>query len=397
MRILHIQSSSGIAGDMFVAACLDAGVVAPADVLAVPKQLGLDGVSVRIERIKRASIMATHVSVEAGALALSAPAPEAQAHHHTHYAHLDGRLRSSTLPEGARETARAIFRHLATAEAAAHGGELDGVVFHEVGSVDSIVDVAMAGVCIDTIHADRVTASPVPLGRGFVDIAHGVLPVPPPATVHLAQGVPIAPVPPHIEGANVELSTPTGLSILKTLSPQFQDTWPEGVPLATGLGAGSRDLGRVANVLRIVVMDSTEQAADNRFAQDEVLELTCNIDDQTPERSAWAQEEALRRGALDAWIVPVIGKKGRPAIQFSLLTEPPRLESLVAWMLEATSTFGVRFRLWERRKLIKNIARRRAPDGTIVRYAIGTDTNGQVFKEKAEYEDVRRQWERREQ
>jgi len=381
---------------MFVAACLDAGVVSVEDLQAVPMMLGLEGVSVVARQVERASIAATHVAVVSGEHGEAVepghnPTGSHEHHGHTHYDRLDERLASSELPTKAKSFARLVFRLLAEAEASAHGKEWGKVVFHEVGSVDSIVDVAMAGLCVERIGAGRVTASPVPLGRGFVNIAHGCLAIPAPATAHLAIGVLIAPFPRGIDREDVELTTPTGMAIIRALDPEFLQSWPAGTPVSSGLGAGSMDLGSFANVLRVTVSDG-EQSGVHPFDEDLVYEVTCNLDDQTPERSAWVAEQALALGALDVWTVPVLGKKGRPAIQISLLVEASEKERFLAWILEATSTFGVRFRSWRRWKLIKRIEEREGPDGQSVRYALGVTLEGTVLKEKPEYEDIRRYW-----
>lgn len=387
MKTLHIQCAAGISGDMFVAACLNAELVTIDELGMIPDLLGLDSVEIRAEKVRRAKIVATHVSVGGGGTAV----PTDQ--HHTHYEQLDRRLAESRLSDGAKSFARKVFQLLAEAEAAAHGRSLDRVVFHEVGTVDSLVDVAMAGFCIERIGAESVTAEPPPLGRGFVDIAHGQLAVPPPATAHLIKGLKIAPVPAAIADANIELTTPTGAAILQALQPTFVTCWPPGTPTYSGLGAGSRDIEGFANVLRIVLLED-DAPSKQLFDRDTVVEVVCNLDDQTPERTAWAAETVLQLGALDAWITPIVGKKGRPAVQLSLLVSLQDRDRFLEWLLRFTSTFGVRFREWERRKLIKRIEQRPGPDGGRVAYAVGLTLDGTPVKEKPEYEDASRFWSR---
>lgn len=401
MKTLFLESVAGVAGDMFSAAFLDAGLVEPDAIQAVPTLLGLTDVEITVSHRTTASIQATHLAVSAG--------PESDHHvvlgssgHHDHHGHtayrdVDRVLSESDLEPDAKDFAREVFRHLAEAEAGAHGMAVEDVHFHEVGSIDSVVDVAMAGVCVSAVAADRVLATPVKLGRGTIRIQHGVHAVPPPASARLAKEFQIASVPSAITLSDVELSTPTGLAILKTLSPRFVDAWPDGVVLAQGAGCGTIDLGSYPNIFRVVVLESGSQSTvrdslSDAYASDQVVEICYNVDDDSGERIAWVADQLRSMGALDVWLSQVIGKKGRPTVIISLLAEPGRAASFADWILRHTSTFGVRYRTWDRVKL-ERADEVRDVGGNKVTFKIGRNRGGDLSKEKAEYEDLRRVWE----
>ena len=407
MKTLLLESVAGIAGDMFTAAFLDAGLVDPAAVRDVPRKLGLNDVDVAISSRKAATMHATHVSVEAGEHAdyhvkLDSEHDKCHgaAHSHADASHrdIDRLIADSDLAPAAKEFARKVFALLAEAEARAHGIPTDRVHFHEVGAVDSVVDVALAGLCVSTVAPDRVLATPVKLGRGAIEIQHGVHAVPPPASAWLAEGFPVAEVPAAITEPNVELSTPTGLAILKALSPTFVEGWPAGTLQAQGMGCGTKDLGSYPNVFRVALLeaDAIERpavAALSDFVSDTVVEICFNIDDEPGERVAWIAEHLLEAGALDVWSTNVIGKKGRPTVQVSLLATAPQWPSLADWILRNTSTFGLRHRSWDRLKLERSYEVREV-DGQKVKFKIGQTTAGDTIKEKPEYEDLRHVWEK---
>lgn len=397
MKTLFLESFAGIAGDMFTAAFLDAGLVDTAAIRAVPGLLGLDGVTVEIDGVQRAGARFTQVRV------LESDSHEgsngyhhthADDHHHHHYSGLVRQLEGSGLDPVAKGFALEVFRHLAEAEADAHGVPVEKVAFHEVGAVDSVVDVAMAGVCVAAAGAERVLASPVKLGRGSIKIQHGTYPVPPPASARLVIGMPVAPVPEAISRPNVELSTPTGLAILKALSPEFVDAWPSGTVEAQGGGAGTTDLGDYPNVFRVALleMEGPTHETPVPYETDTVVEVRCNVDDQTGERTAWLMEKALESGTLDAWVTPVLGKKGRPASCLSFLAYPNRVPSLADFLLRHSTTFGVRYSTWDRFKLAREEEVRDTAHGP-VSFKVGRTRDGEKVKEKAEFEDLKKIWE----
>jgi uncharacterized protein (TIGR00299 family) protein len=438
-RTLYLESFAGIAGDMFTAAFIDAGLVSPEEIQAVPGLLGVPEVKVEIGSADLAKARFTKVRVvppgeggedhhlhlgkgrhrhahgglDHGDHDHEPPGKEGHdhpgrgAHHHYHYSALVKQLENSGLEPVARDFALRVFALLAEAEADSHGVSVEKVAFHEVGAVDSVVDVAMAGVCVAAVKPDRVLASPVKLGRGTIQIQHGTYPVPPPASARLAMGMPVAPVPEAITRPNVELSTPTGLAILRALDPEFVEGWPPGKLVAQGSGAGTTDLGNYPNVFRVALMEersgtgtgdageaSPEDVAtpNPSYESDLVVEIRCNVDDQTAERTAWLTEKALELGALDAWISPLIGKKGRPAHCIVLLVKPAEVPLFSDFLLRHSSSFGVRYSTWNRFKLTREEEVRETPAGP-VSFKIGRTANGDRVKEKPEFEDLKKIWE----
>jgi len=475
MRILYLDSFAGIAGDMFTAAFLDAGLVHPDLVRSVPSLLGAPDVQVEITSVLRAGARFTKVGVvpeggggdEGHDSDGEGHGHQAHDHHHageSHHRHLhdsgghhhdthqdggqpsgaghrhqhhrsDGhhhhhpyatlvqQIESSGLDPFAKEFALRVFHLLAEAEAHSHGVPLEKVAFHEVGAVDSVVDVAMAGVCLGAVAPDRVMASPVKLGRGRVRIEHGTYPVPPPASARLAVGMPVAPVPEAITRPNVELSTPTGLAILKATEPAFLEGWPAGTLLAQGSGAGTTDLGSYPNVFRVALFEgpgdpgarqapssvpadeanpageavkagnpgTAADLAELPYETDRVVEIRCNVDDQTGERTAWLVERALEMGALDAWVTPLVGKKGRPAVCIVLLVPPGAISTYTDFLLRHSSSFGVRYATWDRLKLVRETEVRDTPRGP-VSFSVGRTRDGEWVKEKPEFEDLKKIW-----
>jgi uncharacterized protein (TIGR00299 family) protein len=274
---------------------------------------------------------------------------------------------------------------LAEAEAEVHGIEVEKAAFHELGTVDSIVDVVMAAHCLKKVGADRIYASPVRVGRGLIRIAHGTHAVPPPASARLLVGMQVAAMPAAIGLENVELSTPTGLAILKAASVQFVSQMPPGKLLAIGSGSGTLDLGDFPNIFRVAVLENSAGDA-LPYEADTVVEIACNIDDDTAEHISWLCTNHLERGALDVWQTPAAGKKGRVAICLSILAAPDKFNELSDWLLRHSTTFGIRYLTWDRLKLQRHYDERQT-GGRSVRYKIGTTTAGEKLKEKPEFDD----------
>jgi hypothetical protein len=441
-KAIYLESVAGVAGDMFVASFVDAGVVKAEELGALPALVGLKGVEIEISRVRRAEVEAAHVRVtwdeKSDLFQHDHPGEhgshEPHDHHdhghphdhghdhghhhhhhaahdggiethlefqsaahdsgHAHYAAIDQRLAKSGLDEPVRELARKIFRLLAEAEASAHGFAVEDVAFHEVGAVDSIMDVVMASYCVHKLGACAIYASPIRPGRGFVKMAHGTHPVPPPASLKLLAGLRVAPVPAAIVRSDIELSTPTGIAILKALEPRFVTEAPPGILTGHGAGAGTMDFGAFPNIFRIVLFDENlSTASAEGFDSDRVVEIACNIDDDTAEHVAWMASQLLERGALDSWLTPLTGKKGRPAVCLSVLATEADWSSMAAWILQNGTTFGVRYHFWDRLKLRRRFERRETPEGALT-YKVGLAKDGGVLKEKPEFEEVRRIWEK---
>ena len=342
-RIVFLDAQSGVAGDMLVAALVDVGV--PFDVVReAVASLGIAGVRVELVTRVRSGIAARGLDV-----IVEGRHPERS------WREIRALIDAARLDDAVKNIALEAFRRLAEAEARVHGVSEDDVVFHEVGAVDSIVDVVAATAAFSYLGG-HVVASPLPMGRGTVRARHGALPLPAPATVYCLRGVPT-----YDGGAGVELVTPTGACLVATVAREFA-AWPSMKPERIGWGAGTRDLPDRANVLRVVVGEplATEPASrDGTFV---VLET--NVDDTSAEIVAHAVAELLSAGALDAWTVPIGMKKGRPAVMLCALARREEKETLARVLLAETSTLGVRVRevdRIERPRRIVTVATRFGP------------------------------------
>ena len=314
--LLHLDAFSGLAGDMLVAALLDLGVpLAPIEEALSTLPLG----EVRLEHfhVERSGIRARRFVVHSP--------PEEHERTHSEIVALLGNL-----PVGVGDRARAAFRVLAEAEAEVHGVAVGDVHFHEVGAVDSIVDIVAVSAALDYLGAE-VSCSPLPLGHGTVRSRHGILPLPAPATVACLRGIPT-----YDGGVAMELVTPTGACLVRTAATRFS-RWPAMKPRAIGWGAGARELDDRPNVLRVVLGDPVERRGPRSLTL-----LETNVDDATPELLAHALDRLREAGARDAWATPVTMKKGRMGTQLSVLVDADRAEELAAAVMRETSTLGVR-------------------------------------------------------
>ncbi len=243
-------------------------------------------------------------------------------------------LEAAPLSDRARRIAIDIFARIADAEGRVHGIAPDDVHFHEVGAVDSIVDIVATAVAVDYLNPTRITASPVPLGRGFTRSQHGRIPLPAPATLLILQGAPIVGT-----GLPFELVTPTGAGILAALVQSWEDL-PSMHLERVGHGAGTRMLPDRPNLVRALLGAAPDAHTHLTPSRDLVLEA--NIDDMTGELAAWVAERLMERGALDVWWTPIVMKKGRPAQQLAALCEPERRDTLIETILAESTTLGVR-------------------------------------------------------
>ena len=365
MKVLYIDAFSGISGDMTVGAFLSLGLSMDRlrDALST---IELRGYTVAAEPCEVNGIRAVRFRVHTAA------------HEHAHRPYRDIRelLERSTLGAVARAHARRIFDRLAEAEGHVHGVAPADVEFHEVGAVDSIVDIVGAAVALEAFAIERAYVSPLPLGSGIVQSQHGPLPVPGPATAELLRGFPVRPG----DGAG-EMVTPTGAAIVASTAQ------PGPVPElrigAVGYGAGTRTLADRPNVLRLVIGDLALPPA-----RDELLVLETNIDDYQPEFFDFVMERLFAAGARDVYLAPVHMKKNRPGIVVSVLCTPEDREQVAAVLLSETSTIGVRYFPVQRLVLPRVVEEVRTPYGTVrVKIATGPDGHRNVAPE---YEDCRR-------
>ncbi len=267
-------------------------------------------------------------------------------HVHTHglsYAEIRELFLHSHLSESVKHRAVAIFNEIAIAEAKIHNVAIEDVHFHEVGAIDSIVDIASVAIGLDFFGVERCYSRPVPLGAGgTIKTAHGVMPIPTPATLEIMKGYPT-----ELGSVHSEMTTPTGAGIIKALSSGELPAGTSLRPLATGFGAGTKEFKEIPNLLRIIVADTeaqfSPQASSQYFTQsDTVTQLTTTIDDMTPQMLAYVQERLIEGGALDAYYRPVLMKKGRPGHELVVLGKPASTDHLLSILAQETTTIGVR-------------------------------------------------------
>lgn len=386
MATLLIEMPSGVAGDMLLAALLDLGGD-PERLRADLAGLGVDGVALRAEPVAPGGIRATRVHVDAPQEAEWAPVAElgqAHGHGHGHHAHRPYRavralIERAALPERARARALRAFRLLAEAEAAVHGVDPEDVHFHEVGSLDAIVDVVGTCLLCEQLAADRVLAGPFTLGSGTVRCAHGRMPVPVPAVVELLRraGAPQR----RIDRETGELTTPTGAALVCALADAFAPS-AAGAVQRVGYGAGHKEIPGLVNLLRASLCDGTDAEPD----VEPIVELRCSLDDATPEHLAWLVEEALHAGARECYCTPVVMKKGRPGHELTVLCAPAERGRLAALLLERSPTIGVRWSELQRRILPRR-TETVAVDGHEVRLKVVALPGG-AERAKPEADDV---------
>jgi uncharacterized protein (TIGR00299 family) protein len=399
MRIAYLDCFSGISGDMFLGALIDAGV---SPKLLEETAVALDiGARLEISKVVRGGISATKVDVYANG-EKDLPREvfwEQQEHNHAHehshsnehsheHRHEHGRtlteirhiIEKAAISSTAKATAIEIFEALGQAEAEIHNTSIDQVHFHEVGAVDAMVDIVCAAVGAESLAVHEWVCSPLNVGGGTVKCAHGTLPVPAPATLKLLQDASV-----YSSGPQVELVTPTGAAIMKTLSTRFAP-FPAMKIDKSGYGAGTRDFPEHPNLLRITIgeAESTDRA---NTSNDRIMVLEANLDDLSPQVLAYAMERLLAEGALDVFSVPVQMKKSRPGALLTVLAKMEDANRLTKTIFAETTTLGVRRREEQRLTLSR---RWETVDTTWgpVRIKIA-NMNGSISNYAPEYEDCR--------
>jgi uncharacterized protein (TIGR00299 family) protein len=336
VNALFFDCFSGISGDMIVGSLLDLGLLLE-DLSAELSKLRLKNYKLSARRLVKSQIGATKFDVET-----------THEHAHRSYADIAKIINESQLNGRVKDQATQIFYRLAEAEAKVHGSSINQVHFHEVGAVDAIVDIVAACIALEMLGIQRVYASALNVGNGLVETAHGTLPVPAPATVELLRGVPV-----YSNQVNGELVTPTGAAILTTISHSFGQ-----LPLfrieKVGYGAGSRDLAKTPNVLR-VLQGQVEEAADLTSEESSVLVVEANIDDMNPQIYGHLQERLLAMGVLDVFFAPVQMKKNRPGVLVTVVVPRELVEALSILLFEETTTIGVRYHPAQRQTLVRSL------------------------------------------
>ena len=410
MRIAYLDCFSGISGDMFLGALLDAGV-SPEFFKETVESLNI-GARLEVSRVNRSGISATKVDVYSHG-EKDMPRDEyfrsgghehrhEHAHEHGHtpshgqehghspaQAHGHGRGlkeirevigRANGISESAKRTAIAIFENLGAAEAKIHDVPVEKVHFHEVGAVDAMVDIVCSAVGAEALKIDEWVCSPLNVGSGTVVCAHGTFPIPAPATVELLKNAPV-----YSSGPQVELVTPTGAAIAKTLARRFA-TFPSMKITNTGYGAGTRDFPGYANVLRLTIGDAVAETGITMHESISVLEAS--IDDMNPQVFGYVLERALAEGALEAFGTPLQMKKNRPGTLLTVLARQEDSERLARMIFSETTTLGVRVRHEERQTLARRWVSVHTRWGD-VRMKLAS-LNGTITNFAPEYEDCRR-------
>lgn len=434
MRIAYLDCFSGISGDMFLGALVDAGV---SPRLLEDAVAGLHiGASLEISRVNRSGISATKVDVRVegeeqgqanngehnhqrhdershqhahghqhehahGAVAvlnehnfggqnsgkrdsrtgMSAPHGHSHDHDQRGLKEIRGIIQAATISAGAKQAAIAMFEALGAAEAKIHNMDIERVHFHEVGAVDAIVDIVCAAVGAEALGVDEIVCSPLNVGGGMVQCAHGNFPVPAPATLELLKDAPV-----YSSGVQSELVTPTGAAIVKTLANRFA-AFPAMKTEKIGYGAGTKDFSGHPNVVRLIVGEA-EVGQPRDSGRETITVLEANIDDLNPQIVGYAMERALNEGALDVFVLPVQMKKTRPGMLLTVLCRNEDAPRLTEMIFAETSTLGIRRREEERHVLTREWLTLETEWGD-VRVKIAR-RNGAVVNYAAEYEDCRK-------
>jgi pyridinium-3,5-bisthiocarboxylic acid mononucleotide nickel chelatase len=364
MKIAYFDLISGASGDMILGALVDAGLPF-AELQDALNLLGLPEFELSESRVMRGAFAATKVDVRT-----------TDAVHARGLAEIEQILAAGRLPDAVQARALSIFQRMAQAEAGIHGVPVETIHFHELGAVDTIVDVTGALLALEGLGVRRVVSSPVPLGRGMARSAHGAMPLPPPATVALLRGAKVV----GVDHA-VETVTPTAAALLAELAEDFGPIPPMQLT-AVGYGAGTRTTPE-PNVLRVLLGD----AEDVRSSAETLIMLETNIDDMSPEMHGYVVERLLAVGALDAYLTPVLMKKSRPGVVLSVLCRPEDASRLRSLLFAETTTLGIRTREVKRHCLPREVQTVHTPYGEI-RIKVARWEEGE--KVAPEYEDCRR-------
>ncbi|MGD0277973.1 MAG: nickel pincer cofactor biosynthesis protein LarC [Smithella sp.] len=372
MKILYYDCFSGISGDMNLGAMIDLGVPL-AYLTGELKKVDIDPYEILMHSDKRKGIAGTRIEV--------AILPHDPSHGHRTFHDISGLIQQSGLSENVKMISLKIFEKLARAEAHIHSQEMENVHFHEIGAVDSIIDIVGAAVCLDYFKVDRIMSSPVQVGGGFVKCAHGILPVPAPATAEILKGIPVKSglVP-------FETTTPTGAAILAATVDNFTDNI-NIIAGKIGYGIGQRDT-EVPNVLRVYLGEMDNPAFDEDVEVKEAYLVECNIDDMNPELYGWILDALFEKGAYDAYLAPIIMKKSRPAVKISILCGAGELKDIEEILWLQTTTFGLRVAKVRKKMLRRDFSTQLTKYGEVS--VKNGYFRGKKIKSKPEYEDCRK-------
>ena len=366
MKIAYFDTVAGISGDMVLGAFISAGL--PVDELSQElEKLSVQGFDLRASHVERSGI----ASVKLDVVVLDQPK------YHRHLKDIIEIIEKSELSTTVKDRSKKIFQEIAVAEAKVHNTTVEKIHFHEVGALDSIVDIVGCAICIEKFGIERVYSSPVKLGSGgFVVAEHGEMPIPTPATVEILRDYSTV-----LTDISFELTTPTGAAIVKALSSGVLAQ--ERIRIEKiGYGAGTHDLGKIPNLLRVMVGE-----LEPEYHEDELVTVETNIDDLNPEIYPFVMERLFSAGAHDAYLVPVIMKKGRPGVLLSTLANRGKLDEILRVVFSETTTLGVRIQHTERKKLPRSQKEVRTSLGTVRVKAVLLDGIERLLPE---FEECRR-------
>jgi len=367
MKTLYFDCFAGASGNMVLGALISTGVD-PDALKSELANLNLPNFELGVEKVDRSGILSTHIRVDI---------PDEK--NHRHLTEIERIINESSLSDSVKDRSIAIFNRLAAAEASVHGIELSKVHFHEVGALDAIVDIVGSCIGFEMLGIEQFAASKIHVGSGFVDMAHGKFPVPPPAVAELLKDIPFYST--EIEG---ELITPTGAAIISTVCDSY-GAIPELTLESIGYGAGTRTYEKFPNVLRIMIGETAglEQAK----ATETLAVLETNIDDLSPQILGHFMDRALAEGALDCWFTPIQMKKNRPATLVSVLCRTADEQKFLELFYRETSTIGVRIERVERASLerdVKKVSTEYGDIGVKTAYA-----GGELVNRQPEFEDLK--------
>lgn len=367
MKILYYDCFAGISGDMNLGALVDLGVD-PEYLTTELEKLNIKGFKLKFEKKTRQGILGTLATVVV---------KNKDNEKHRHLRHIHEIINQSELSEQVKSTALKIFQIIAEAEAKVHNIDIQKVHFHEVGALDSIADIVGAAICIDYLKVDRIISSPIQLGGGMVKCAHGIMPVPAPATANIVENIPV-----KTGLVQHEATTPTGAAILVAVADSFSSD--VSLPISKiGYGIGQRDISDVPNILRVFLLEDNVAPSDVQTTEN--IRLECNIDDMASEHFEYVLDKLFEHGAKDAWITPIIMKKSRPAHTLSVLCDLENVATLKNTLFTHTTTLGIR-----EEKVNKNWLHREEEtiDTAYGKVRIKKSfLDGKLLRYKAEYED----------
>ncbi len=365
MKVAYFDCFSGVSGDMILGALIDAGLGLE-ELEEELGKLGISGYKLRTEKTVRKGISGTKFSVSIDERNVDRSLKD-----------IVEILDCSGLDDGIKASGKKVFRELAVVEAKVHNKDIEKIRFHEVGGLDSVIDVIGSLIGIKKLGIEAVHSSKFRVGRGFIECEHGTIPVPAPATLELLKEIPVC-----SNDIQAELVTPTGIAILKNLSKSF-GVMPEMKIEKIGYGAGSREL-EIPNLLRVCVGEINAQ----EYEKDEAILIETNLDNMNPEFFDYTCEMLLKQGALDVFMTPVYMKKNRPGTMLSVLATPDKLDEVVSTIFAETTTLGVRIHSVERKKLVREVVPVKTRFGEMKVKV--SKAGGEVKNIAPEYEDCRK-------